>query len=102
MKNKIEYLVRLIVLKDRMQNWASVISFFMMFYLFATQILSGSSLKILSAFIILPIWVWISIPIILLLILGVIDMIYLYPRVQGYYMRNNCEWQDFRENQRKT
>ena len=75
MKNKIEYLIILIVLKDRMQNWASVISFFMMFYLFATQMLSGNSLKILSSFIILPTWVWIGIPIILLLILGIIDML---------------------------
>ena len=65
--------------------------------IFADELLN----KILSSFIILPTWVWIGIPIILLLILGIIDMLYLYPRVQGYYMRNNCEWQEFKEELKK-
>ena len=92
---KIDYLVRLLILKDRMQAWAGVASFGMMLYIFAGQVLKSN---IVPNYI--NPWLLVCVPLAFLIVVGIIDMIYLMPATQAYYTRNNHEWQEFREEMR--
>jgi len=93
---KIDYLVRILILKDRMQAWAGVASFCMMLYLFAGRVLES---KIVTNYV--PPWLMVSLPIAFLLLIAIIDMKYFMPATQAYYTRNNHEWQDFRNELKK-
>lgn len=94
---KIEIIVKLLVLKDCILEWAGIASFFMMFYLFSSKILEGNSLLIIKNYINFPTWVIVISPIVGLILLGLINMFYLMPHKQAYYMKNNKEWQNFRK-----
>ena len=81
-----------------MQAWAGVASFCMMLYLFSAQVLQGNWI---ASHIPLPTWVIVAAPVLFLVALGIIDMMWLLPLTNAYYTRNNHEWQEFREEQRR-
>lgn len=94
---KIDIITKLLVLKDCTVEWAGIPSFFMMYYLFSTKMLETGALAIISVYINLPIWFYIISPFLFLIILGLINMFYLMPHKQAYYMSHNNEWKKFKK-----
>jgi hypothetical protein len=94
---KLEIIIKLLVLKDCMAEWASMVSLGLMYYIYCTFILNGTSLSIINCYIVLPIWFYLFAPLLLLIVLGLINMFCLNARKQAYYMKNNNEWQNFKE-----
>lgn len=98
---KIDLVIRLLVLKDCITEGTSLFQFFMMYYLYCTYILNGTSLLLINSYILLPIGLYILAPPIGLITFGLINMIWLLPRKQAYYMAKNVEWKQFREEIKK-
>jgi hypothetical protein len=92
-------IARIKIFKDRLQSWASLLSFGMVSFLFLKNLYASDSLSIVHSWIpfleistlrVLIIFV----PFIILILVTIVDVRYILPAEQAYFFQNNPEWKN--------